>query len=245
PWLLLCVRAGRLRDFGRLVGGAAAAWIMVNLPFMIGNFEGWIHFYEFSSTRGMDWGSVWYAITLWGVPAVPAEMLNAAAMGTFLVLCLGIAALIFFAPKRPRLIPMLFLVVAAFAVTNKVYSPQFVIWLVPLAALARPKWRDFLIWQAAEISYFIAIWWYLAGYGIEDAKGMTPQWYAFFTFVHVIATVWYAGLIVRDALHPGCDIVRTDGVPADEDDPGGGCLDQAPDALPWLRPRVAAEGDAS
>jgi len=108
---------------------------------------------------------------------------------------------------------------------------------VPLAALARPKWRDFLIWQAAEVSYFIAIWWYLAGYGIEDAKGMTPQWYAFFTFVHVVATLWYAGLIVRDALQPEDDIVRQDGVPADEDDPGGVPLDRAPDVLPWLKDR--------
>ena len=241
PWLLLCLRAGRMRDFARLVLGAAAAWLVVNLPFMLGNLEGWRHFYDFSSTRGMDWGSIWYAITLWGVPGVPADMLNAVAMGSFLVLCLGIAALILFAPKRPRLIPMLFLVVAAFAVTNKVYSPQFVIWLVPLAALARPKWRDFLIWQAAEITYFIAIWWYLAGYGIEDAKGMTPQWYAFFTFVHVVATLWYAGLIVRDALHPQSDIVRQDGVPADEDDPGGGSLDGAPDVLPWLKDQSASE----
>jgi uncharacterized membrane protein len=230
-----------MRDFGKLFLGAAAAWLVVNLPFMIGNLEGWRHFYEFSSTRGMDWGSIWYAMTLWGLPGVPPDMLNAVAMGSFLVLCLGIAALILFAPKRPRLIPMLFLVVAAFAVTNKVYSPQFVIWLVPLAALARPKWRDFLIWQAAEVSYFVAIWWYLAGYGIEDAKGMTPQWYAFFTFVHVVATLWYAGLIVRDALNPEDDIVRQDGVPADEDDPGGGCLDGAPDVLPWLKDRPAPE----
>jgi hypothetical protein len=29
--------------------------------------------------------------------------------------------------------------------------------------------------------------------------------------------------------------VRQDGVPADEDDPGGGCLDRAPDVLPWLK----------
>jgi hypothetical protein len=64
---------------------------------------------------------------------------------------------------------------------------------------------------------------------------MTPQWYAFFTFVHVVATLWFAGLIVRDALHPQSDIVRQDGVPADEDDPGGGCLDRAPDVLPWLK----------
>lgn len=244
PWLLLCLRAGRMRQFAVFLGGVLVAWFVVNVPFMLGNFDGWVHFYEFSNTRGMDWGSVWYAMTLWGLPAIPASMLNTVATGTFIVLCFGIAALILFAPRRPRLVAMLFLVVAAFAVTNKVYSPQFVIWLVPLAALARPKWRDFLIWQAAEITYFIAIWWFLAGYGIEGAKGMTPQWYAFFTFVHVVATAWYAGLIVRDALHPECDIVRSDGVPADEDDPGGGCLDHAPDALPWLRERSEAEPES-
>ena len=237
PWFLLCLRAGKLKDFGKLFLGAAIAWLVTNLPFMIGNFDGWVHFYEFSQTRGQDWGSIWYAVTLWGLPQIPPDMLNMVATGSFLVLCAGIAALILFAPKRPRLIPMLFLVIAAFAVTNKVYSPQYVMWLVPLAVLARPKWRDFLIWQAAEISYFIAIWWYLAGYGIEGAKGMTQQWYAFFTFVHVLGTAWFAGLIVRDALDPECDIVRTDGVPADEDDPAGGCLNDAPDVLPWLKKR--------
>ena len=237
PWFLLCLRAGKLKDFGKLFLGAAIAWLVANLPFMIGNFDGWVHFYEFSQTRGQDWGSIWYAVTLWGLPQIPPDMLNMVATGSFLVLCAGIAALILFAPKRPRLIPMLFLVIAAFAVTNKVYSPQYVMWLVPLAVLARPKWRDFLIWQAAEISYFIAIWWYLAGYGIEGAKGMTQQWYAFFTFVHVLGTAWFAGLIVRDALDPECDIVRTDGVPADEDDPAGGCLNDAPDVLPWLKKR--------
>ena len=56
---------------------------------------------------------------------------------------------------------MVFLTVAAFAVTNKVYSPQFVVWLIPLAVLARPRWRDFLWWQAAEVIYFFAVWWYI------------------------------------------------------------------------------------
>ncbi|MFM7212567.1 MAG: hypothetical protein ACKOYQ_11330, partial [Actinomycetota bacterium] len=70
---------------------------------------------------------------------------------------------------------------------------------------------------------------------------MTPQWYAFFTFVHVLATAWFAGLLVRDALVPEDDIVRTDGVPADEDDPAGGCLNDAPDVLPWLKKREPAD----
>ena len=240
PWFLLCLRAGRMRDFAKLFVGAAVAWLVVNVPFIVGNAEGWSYFYRFSETRGLDWGSVWYALTLAGLPGVNANVLNVVATGTFVVLCIGIAALILFAPHRPRLVSVLFLVVAAFAMTNKVYSPQFAMWLVPLAVLARPRWRDFLIWQAAEVAYFIAIWWHLAGYGIEDAKGMTPEWYAFFTIVRVLATAWFAGMVVRDILHPADDPVRSDGLPADADDPGGGCLNDAPDVLPWLRNRQPA-----
>ena len=44
----------------------------------------------------------------------------------------------------------------AFLLVNKVYSPQYVLWLLPLAVLARPRWRDLLIWQAGEIFYFVA-----------------------------------------------------------------------------------------
>ena len=61
-----------------------------------------------------------------------------------------IAVLALTAPRRPRLAQLAFLIVAAFILTNKVYSPQFVIWLIPLLALARPRWRDFLIWQGIE-----------------------------------------------------------------------------------------------
>jgi uncharacterized membrane protein len=235
PLLLLCLRAGRMRAFGKLALTTVITWVALNLPFALANTDGWSYFYTFSSERGADFGSLWYAVDLWGGPSIPTETLNSIALGTLLVLCAGIGLLILLAPQRPRLAPMLFLVVAAFLITNKVYSPQFVLWLIPLAALARPKWRDFLIWQAAEVSYFVAVWWYLAGFGIEDARGMTAEWYAFFIFVHIGATIWFAALIVRDALYPEFDIVRTDGVPADRDDPGGGVLDRAPDRLPWSK----------
>ena len=74
-------------------------------------------------------------------------------------------------PGPPRLAALAFLTVGRFVLTNKVYSPQYVLWVLPLAVLARPRWRDLLIWQAAEAAYFVAIWWYLVGYGTED-KGL-------------------------------------------------------------------------
>jgi uncharacterized membrane protein len=208
PLLILCLRDRRIGDYLRILLATVVTWTAVNLPVAIANFDGWWYFYSFSSERGQDFGSVWYAASLWGLPAIPSDTLNLIATGTFLILCAAIAALIWFAPVPPRFASVAFLVVAAFVLTNKVYSPQFVLWLVPLAVLARPRWRDFLIWQAGEVMYFIAIWWYLAGFGIEDARGMTPEWYAFFIFVHVGVTIWFAALVVRDALYPEFDIVR-------------------------------------
>ena len=74
-----------------------------------------------------------------------------------------IAVLGLVAPESPRLAQLGFLVVAAFLLVNKVYSPQYVLWLLPLAALARPRWRDHLMWQGTEIFYFAMVWWYLGG----------------------------------------------------------------------------------
>lgn len=229
-FLLLALRSGRWAPTARLVIATAATWLVVNLPFMLFAFDGWVHFYSFSQTRGVDFGSPWFALQQLGLDGVPADSLNRVATGAFLLLCIGIGVLALRAQRRPRLAQLCFLVIAAFAITNKVYSPQYVLWLVPLAVLARPKWRDFLIWQACEIVYFAGIWWFLVGYGTEE-KGLTPQWYGIATFVHISGTVWFAALVIRDILRPEHDIVRTDGFPEDADDPMGGAFDGAPDRV--------------
>jgi uncharacterized membrane protein len=114
--------------------------------------------------------------------------------------------------------------------TNKVYSPQYVLWMVPLAVLARPRWRDLLLWQLAEAVYFVAIWWHLVGYGTQD-KGLHYGGYALAIGVHWFATAWLMGMVVRDALLPVHDPVRSDGREENADDSGGGVLDGAPDRL--------------
>lgn len=227
-FLVLALRSGRWAPVARLVIATAATWLIVNLPFMIFAFDGWVHFYTFSQTRGVDFGSPWFAMMQLGADGIPAEQLNIIATGAFVLLCFAIAVLALRSPTRPRVAQLCFLIIAAFAITNKVYSPQYVLWLVPLAVLARPRWRDFLIWQACELVYFAGIWWFLVGYGTEE-KGLTPQWYGIATFVHIVGTIWFAGLVIRDIWNPKHDIVRTDGFSEDEDDPMGGAFDGAPD----------------
>ena len=240
PLLLLCWRAGRLRAFGVTALAALGAWLVVNVPVLLANPGGWADFYSFSSERGVDWGSPWYVLQVIG-KGIPGEQNNLYTGGSLVLLCLAIAGLIVLARRRPRYAQVAFLVVAAFCLTNKVYSPQYILWMIPLAAMARPRWRDFLIWQAGDVVYFVAIWYFLQQYG-SDNKGLPEGWYAAAIMVHVLATGWFAGMVVRDILRPEHDPVRTDGHPDDLDDPGGGVLDGAPDHLPWST--AAAESDA-
>ena len=221
PMFLLCWRARKWRAFGLYLLGTVLSWLVVNIPVMLANFDGWARFYLFSQERGEDFGSIWLVLTT-AKRGIPAESLNNVATGLLLVLCVGIAVLIWRAPMLPRVAQVLFLVVAAFLLTNKVYSPQYVIWLVPLAALARPRWRDFLIWQTGQVVYFVGIWLYLAGLEGDGAKGLSVESYSVVILVHILTTVWLSGMIIRDMMRPGADVVRKDG--SGVDDPLAGPL---------------------
>ncbi|TDC20913.1 DUF2029 domain-containing protein [Streptomyces sp. 8K308] len=230
PLLVLCWRAGRWREFGITVAATVVSWLAVNLPVMALAPRGWAEFYIFSAERPVDFGSFWLIIAQRAEITLDSVNLYAAVLVA--VGCVGIAVLAFTAPRRPRLAQLVFLVVALFVVTNKVYSPQYVLWLIPLAVLARPRWRDFLIWQACEVLYFLGIWMYLAYLHGEDNQGLPQGGYQLAVLIHLLGTLYLCALVVRDVLRPEHDVVRIDG----SDDPGGGVLDGAPDMFS-LAPR--------
>jgi uncharacterized membrane protein len=228
PLLVLCWRAGKWREFGNALMGAVGAWLVVNLPVMYLAPEGWAKFYSFSQTRGIDFGSVFLFISTWWKVPISYQTANAWALVLMVLVCVGMAALALTAPRRPRFAQLAFLIVAAFILTNKVYSPQYVLWLIPLAALARPKWRDFLIWQACEVAYFLGIWMYLAYTTSGEAhKGLSSHGYQFAIAAHLLGTLYLCAVVVRDILMPERDVVRRAG----EDDPSGGVLDGAEDVF--------------
>ncbi|MER5178613.1 glycosyltransferase 87 family protein [Streptomyces sp. NPDC002896] len=228
PLLVLCWRAGKWREYGTAVLGAAGAWLVVNLPVMILATEGWSKFYTFSQERGVDFGSFWLILSQRSDSPLSTDSVNTLAMVLMILACAGIGALTLTAPRRPRFAQLAFLVVAAFILTNKVYSPQYVLWLIPLAALARPRWRDFLIWQACEVAYYLGIWMYLAYTTSGDAhKGLPQDGYHLAIAAHLLGTLYLCAVIVRDILMPERDVVRRSG----DDDPSGGVLDGAKDVF--------------
>ncbi len=228
PLLLLCVRR-RTREAlvagGQTVGFTVLTWMLINLPLALVAFDGWSTFYSFSSQRGADWGSLWFITDNLPLGQSPLGrqfdyvvghigLMNMLSWGLLGMCCTGIAALILFAPRRPRLGAMAFLVVAVFLLTNKVWSPQFVLWLIPLAVLARPKWQFFLVWQAVEVGYMISV------FQIFLADNPADLSLSLFAIGRWLCVAALCGLVVREALQPAHDVVRRGGV----DDPEGGVL---------------------
>ncbi|GAA4379004.1 glycosyltransferase 87 family protein [Actinomadura verrucosospora] len=253
PLVLLCVRAGQWRPMGRALAGTAAGWLAVNVPVMLFAWDGWKEFYTFSQKRGIDWGSIFFVLQDHGLdkPASDTGLLNLYGTGTFLVLAAGIAVLALAAPRRPRLPQLMFLVLVAFMLPNKVWSPQYVLWLLPLAVLARPKVPAFVAWQLGEIAYFFGIWWFLLSVSAQtqgadlagtlsavlslDAPdgGISKDVYTLALLARFVTVLLLGVLVVRDVLVPSADIVRSDG----DDDPAGGVLDGAPDVVALARRR--------
>jgi uncharacterized membrane protein len=233
PLVLLCLRTRTCRNLQAAsitVGAAVAAWGVVNLPVALVAPHGWAEYYRFSTKRWIDWGSLWFILDQstherFGgglVHALSGDVasLNLSSWVLFVVCCLGIAALIWFAPHPPRVAATAFLVVAAFLLTNKVWSPQFVLWLIPLAVLARPRWGFFLIWQAVEIGYLMSVFRVTLG-GPGDGFALEQASVARWLSVAVMA-----GLVVNEVLRPERDVVRAAGLA----DPDGGILKRTPNA---------------
>ena len=242
PLVVLGVRSGKLRDAGRTVLAAVVAWFVVNAPILFLFPRGWSEFFRLNSRRGDDMDSLYNVVKsftdwpgfdtnlgFWEPPVV----LNTVVALLFVTCCAAIAYVGLTAPQRPRVAQLAFLVVAAFLLTNKVWSPQFSLWLVPLAVLALPHRRVLLAWMTIDALVWVPRMLYL--YGPQN-KGLTEQWFTATVLVRDIAVVALCVLVLRQIYRPGTDLVRWGGR---IDDPAGGVFDRAPDDPPhWLPERL-------
>jgi uncharacterized membrane protein len=157
----------------------------------------------------------------WVPPGAAVALLLAGA------LC-GVAYVGLRAPVKPRLAQLAFLVVLAFLLTTKVWSPQYSLWLVPLLALARPRWRLALIWQFVEIAvWFLTLLLLLGLDPAQTSHGVGYGWLMLVLLVRDALLLALAALMIREMWRPELDVVRADG----SDDPGGGEFDGAADHL--------------
>ncbi|NYD40009.1 glycosyltransferase 87 family protein [Nocardioides panaciterrulae] len=208
--VVICVRRGRWRTLAVATLAAAGAWLLANLPAMLSGLDQWKVFWTFNSRRGADLGSVWLVISQASGATISPHTINVVSWLFFGLWCLGVLVVGLLAPATPRLAQLGFLIVAGFLLVNKVYSPQYVLWLLPLAALARPRWRDQIVWQSGEVLYFAAVWWYLGKY-LEPAAGGDSGFYWVAIGLRMAAELYLVAFVLRDVLVPEKDPARPPG----------------------------------
>ncbi|GIE80869.1 membrane protein [Actinoplanes philippinensis] len=242
PILILALRTGRIWAFVSSFLAAGVTWLLVNLPVMILWHDSWLRFFRLNDERPVDWGTFWYIgryiDSKWnsGSPGdqgpfqwlsdhVPT--LNYLSYGLFGLSCLAILVLGLLAPRRPRLGQLAFLVVAAFLIFSKVWSQQYVLWLLPLVVLARPKWGAIIAWTIAEIGYLAAFYAELIG---ANATAVIPEGtFVLASTLRLVTVAVLCGLVVREIWRPELDVVRES---YDGADPDAGPLD-GPEH-PWI-----------
>ncbi len=195
PIGIFYVRNKRLKDGFRYVAITIGTWFLINLPFMLINFKGWLYFYEFSYERAIGSASFFEITNMAGigVPSTKAVFyaLNLLALGLVTLYLLRSKMVIGAAEGT-------FFTMFAFILFNKQYSMQYVIWLASLAVLA-----IFLL----EKKYQMRI---LVFYGIWQASELLFQ----YSFFQRILTGTYKGTAtpaspeISDGFYAGAGLIR-------------------------------------
>ncbi len=231
--LFLGIRAGALTKMLELLAAALVSWLLVLAPVMLFNPPAFAdHVKQMMAaepTESSIYGGYNLVAQRLGLDEMHVGTVNALSAVLLVVLVLGIMALAFYAPHPPRVGQLLFVAVAGYVVLSKDTEPWHAMWLVPLAALALPKWRPVLLWQAAVVAHFIALMLFrskvLGNLGNQHAIDM--PYFLLAAMISMLATCALAAMVVRDIYAPEHDVVARGG-----QDPQGGVLDPAPARAP-------------
>ena len=199
PILFILWRSNQIRELVKYALTTGALWLAINLPFALTTPTGWWRFYKLNMEREADWGSLWLAFSQLGLGLANLNYL------AVLLLLIGITSFVIFLfelKNTPTLASVAFIVLAIVMLASKVYSPQYVLWLTPLAVIALTNKKDlhaFWIWQIAETLYHVAIWQHLALF--TGAKfGLQQGGYATITLIRIAATIYLAWVLIKRAL---------------------------------------------
>lgn len=189
PISLIFFRQGKISHFFKYAAITTATWLAINAPVYLTTPDGWKRFYLLNLDRGSDWGSLWYALSNLGIDLTHQNYLS--------VLCLltGFTALAIFILQLSKVPSLAQVSIFAFVIVmavSKVYSPQYVLWLTPLAVIALIDKRDlsiFWLWQGAEVLYHLAIWQHLAQ--VSGARfGLPVFGYSVISLIRIAASLW-------------------------------------------------------
>ena len=190
-------RSTRIKQAALAIIVGAGGFAAVNLPFAILNFSGWWEPFRFQAARVIDSStmSIWYLIGQ-HVPLLSSgRRLMALATLATLVGIVAVMAVGWLLSKG-RLYPLLGTCVGlltAYVLLNKVFSPQYIIWLLPVMVLYGVSVRWTLVYVLLDPVLYWS--WYLAIFGASVGQTAVGAFWSRIETAAVLARFLLVGAI--------------------------------------------------
>ncbi len=149
--LILAERArqGRWRAAGRIAGVFGLVSAVLNAPLLVARPSAWLYFFEQSRTRGRE-VNLWNFFDRWKLTTAQINTLSLA----LLIAGLAVFTYMVWRGRENAFLPAACAALAWFFFVNKVYSPQYSLWIVALLAVAGAAPAVAAAWSAADLLYF-------------------------------------------------------------------------------------------
>ena len=159
PIMIIFLRNRQISNFIKYGLTVLITWVLINLPFVLVDLEGWAYFYKFSAERALGSASFYELVNIF-IPGIKFSSIHFYILNILVFLL--VTAFLMKLKTVPTLAESSFFVMFAFILFNKQYSMQYVIWLTSLAVITlayiSKRNRDsliyiFIIWQAFELAF--------------------------------------------------------------------------------------------
>jgi len=169
----LVVRLARLRDgrsLGRLTAGFLGTSVFLNIPFVLTSSSGWSYFFRYNLKRPGSMGLRWALVAI-HARHVPTSVVDATTFGLTALVGLGCLIWVW---RGGNLESSMAIAMVVFFFVNKVYSPQYTLWVLVFVMLAQwPTWIYGLLGAMGAMDYansFIML-------HFSQPAGRVTEWY--------------------------------------------------------------------
>ncbi|MBI3046299.1 MAG: DUF2029 domain-containing protein [Candidatus Harrisonbacteria bacterium] len=160
---ILLLKRRRWQEWAAIIGILFSTTAILNGWFMFHHFDTWSYFYNLNTFRDPNPDSIWTIIRyfIWPLEINTINWLS-------LILFSGSYLYLIWQKRRESLVKLFLIATLLFVLSNKIFSPQYVLWLLPFFVLL-PEIKKALFY-ALEFSnlaaFFFILPWFFLGHNV-------------------------------------------------------------------------------
>jgi len=160
----------------------------INVPFMIAHYPGWFYFFSFNAARMPNVDSLWNVLGVMIPSLGDVKAINRITLALFLLSSLWLCGIL----RKGEVEAGFFGVTLLFLLSTKVFSPQYLLWLLPFFALVLPPSKK--LFYALELSNAVVLFSTLS-FLFRDVPGSLLTTYVFVVARHCLLVFTFISLL--------------------------------------------------